>query len=918
MASRCASRWANRGLVSTAVNKGKRVVRLVFCEWCSRWLAVEALLFERRHVAAKITMGDDCGGVCLDKAAIKLPEKQPSNRWKVCSVREVEDTKIGIRMLPMWLTFIVIGIVLSIGNTYFLEQANHMDRKLGKIKVPIPIFLLFYSATTEKVETRRLHRIRDHGLLDKPDEIIPMSIFALLPQFMLLAAVDGIANNSINSFFKHQAPKSVRKYLTCFTKGVLGLGTAASVLSVYIVGKSNKNLRQPKHILTAKAETSYNPLFHNINDPFAYSERAWQTLTWADMVAAYAMYVMMTYLTNVWKLSTTHAAGIINIWNGITPALAIVFGCLVDAFMGDFYMLVLSSISYSIGFGLLAMSTPPVFGPCSDYKEECIGHSQKKDQAEDDSKKAEDDSKTPWQILGSIMVVIVAIAGGIGLPYIKPWSVRFGIPAICSVVATLMFFTGFSVYKRTKPEGSPLTITLRVFLVAARNISQPLPNPEQLYNNKDKVLFYIALPLIAVGMAGHLVSLEPFLNLQIQTEKKDQAEDDSKKAEDDSKTPWQILGSIMVVIVAIAGGIGLPYIKPWSVRFGIPAICSVVATLMFFTGFSVYKRTKPEGSPLTITLRVFLVAARNISQPLPNPEQLYNNKDVRSTSTLRCFDKAAIKLPEEQEPKRWNVCSVGEVEDTKIGVRMLPMWLTFIVIGIVLSIGNTYSLEQANHMDRKLGKIKVSIPIFLLFYTYTSKISAHFYSNLETCLPKKYTPPVGIAVGMALSVLCCITAAKVETRRLHRIMDHGLLDKPDEMIPMSIFALLPQFMLLAAVDGIANNSIKTFFKHQTPKSVSKYLTLFSKGVLGLGTAASVLSVYVVGKVSERNQKPNWFQYTLNRSRLDRYYWVLAALSAANLVVYIIVSPFYTYKDITENAEDEEVEGGEMMEGFQEN
>lgn len=158
----------------------------------------------------------------------------------------------------------------------------------------------------------------------------------------------------------------------------------------------------------------------------------------------------------------------------------------------------------------------------------------------------------------------------------------------------------------------------------------------------------------------------------------------------------------------------------------------------------------------------------------------------------------------------------------------------------------------------------------------------------------------------------------METRRLNRIMDHGLLDKPDEMIPMSIFALLPQFMLLAAVDGIANNSIKTFFKHQTPKSVSKYLTLFSKGVLGLGTAASVLSVYVVGKVSERNQKPNWFQYTLNRSHLDRYYWVLAALSAANLVVYIIVAPFYTYKDITENAEDEEVEGGEMMEGFQEN
>lgn len=540
-------------------------------------------------------------------------------------------------------------------------------------------------------------------------------------------------------------------------------------------------------------------------------------LIWADLLAAFAMYVMMTYLTNVWSLSTTHAAGIINIWNGITSALAIVCAFLVDSFMGDFYMLVFSSIAYSIGLGLLTMSTPPVFGPCSDYKKQCIGHSQ-------------------------------------------------------------------------------------------------------------KVLFYTALPLIAVGMAGHVVSLSTFLDLQMKTEnekenrKKNEMEKEKKagaKTEDETKIFMQIPGLIMVVVVVLVGGIGLPYIKPWSLRFGIPAICAVAATLLFFTGYKEYERVQPNGSPLTTTWRVFVVAARNISQPTPNPDQLNNDTDFHSTSTLRCLDKAAIKLPEKQPPNRWKVCSVREVEDTKIGIRMLPMWLTFIVIGIVLSIGNTYFLEQANHMDRKLGKIKVPIPIFLLFYSATSNITAYFYSLLTTCIPRKYAPPVGIASGMVLSVLCCITAAKVETRRLHRIRDHGLLDKPDEMIPMSIFALLPQFMLLAAVDGIANNSINSFFKHQAPKSVRKYLTYFTKGVLGLGTAASVLSVYIVGKVSERNQKPNWFQYTLNRSRLDRYYWVLSALSAANLVMYVIVALFYKYKDEVEDDEDDEVEGGEMMEGFQE-
>lgn len=68
----------------------------------------------------------------------------------------------------------------------------------------------------------------------------------------------------------------------------------------------------------------------------------------ADLLADFAMYVMVNYLTNVWNLNSTHAAGIINIWNGITPALTIVFAFVVDTFMGDYYMLLLSSTAYTI------------------------------------------------------------------------------------------------------------------------------------------------------------------------------------------------------------------------------------------------------------------------------------------------------------------------------------------------------------------------------------------------------------------------------------------------------------------------------------------------------------------------------------------------------------------------------------------
>uniref|UniRef100_A0A5B7BGM8 Uncharacterized protein n=1 Tax=Davidia involucrata TaxID=16924 RepID=A0A5B7BGM8_DAVIN len=513
-------------------------------------------------------------------------------------------------------------------------------------------------------------------------------------------------------------------------------------------------------------------------------------LVWADILAAYAMWVMMTYLTNVWKLNFTHAAGIINIWGGIALIMPISFAFLVDTLMGNYAMLLLSSIAYSIGLSFLSMSTPPVLskstGTCSAYRPECIGDAQ-------------------------------------------------------------------------------------------------------------KVLFYTALALIAVGISGHIVSLESFITEQTTS----QMEDD-----DGRKTLWQIVGIFAMVPVTIIGGIALPYIKPWSIRFGIPAICTLVATLLFVSGSSAYKCKGPQGSPLTTVFRVFVASASKTSHQCPEDvNELYERRDLNQlvphTRGLRCLDKAATILPppqtqEEQEKNRWRLCRVTEVEETKIGIRMVPMWMTFIICGMVISIGNTYFLEQANRMNRKVGHLKVPLPIFLMFYDFAKSQSSQIYFSLARS--KQYAPPIGIAVSMAFSVLRCITAAKVETRRLNVIKTHDLVYKPDKRIPMSIFWLLPQFLLLGALHGISENSIVGFFKDQAPPSMRSYRGFFSHGVFGLGNMASVLSVYVVGKVSEKGGKPNWFQATLNRSRLDNYYWTLAALSAANLVWYILVAMCYNYRE----------------------
>ncbi|KAK7818828.1 protein nrt1/ ptr family 5.5 [Quercus suber] len=515
----------------------------------------------------------------------------------------------------------------------------------------------------------------------------------------------------------------------------------------------------------------------------ALSSSSIAVLIWADILTAYALFVMMPYLTTVWNLNITRAAAIVNVFSGVATIMPIGMAFLVDAFMGDYWMLLLSSLAYSFGVSCLAMSTPPVLsnavGNCGEYKPHCIGDAQ-------------------------------------------------------------------------------------------------------------KVLFYTALALIAIGISGHITSLESFLNQQ--------QEDNSEQL-----SPRQAAGGVGVILLPIVGCIALPYIKPWSVRFGIPAICTVVATFLFTTGSCLYRHSKPQGSPLTTLCRVFVASASKMCRHLPS-----NDNQVPRIRGLRCLDKAVVQTQnqEQKEQNRWKLCTIEEVDDTKKVIHMIPMWMTFIMCGVVISIGNTYFLEQATDMNRKVGKLKVPLPIFKFFY---DLVKDYFKSQCvkvpKNVKSKRYVPAFGMTVAMLFSILCCITAAEVETRRLDVIRRHGFLDKPNEKIPMSMFWLLPQFLLLGAVDGISNFSIDQFFTNQAPASMSRYLKIFSHGVIGAGTVGSVLSVYVVGKVSERGGRPSWFQGTLNKSRLDNYYWTLTVLSSTNLILYILVASWYIYKDPPNEVDD---------------
>ncbi|KAL0017076.1 hypothetical protein SO802_004145 [Lithocarpus litseifolius] len=83
----------------------------------------------------------------LDKAAVVTdPESSTNNRWRLCTVTQVEEFKCFIRILPIWALTIALSLSFSQLSTFFISQARTMDRNLGHHFTIPPGSILVFSA----------------------------------------------------------------------------------------------------------------------------------------------------------------------------------------------------------------------------------------------------------------------------------------------------------------------------------------------------------------------------------------------------------------------------------------------------------------------------------------------------------------------------------------------------------------------------------------------------------------------------------------------------------------------------------------------------------------------------------------------------------------------------------------------------
>ncbi|KAK1355830.1 Proton-dependent oligopeptide transporter family [Heracleum sosnowskyi] len=416
-------------------------------------------------------------------------------------------------------------------------------------------------------------------------------------------------------------------------------------------------------------------------------------------------------------------------------------------------------------------------------------------------------------------------------------------------------------------------------------------------------IFYCALYIIAIGTGG----TKP----NISTMGADQFDEyePKEKAQKMSFFNWWLFSVFFGTLFASTFLVYIQDHAGWGLGYALPTIGLFLSILVFLVGSPYYRHKPASGSPITKMARVLTATIRKWNVVVPSDlKELHElNLDeysrpgkyrIEHSPSLRILDKAAV-IDGLSSP--WMLCTVTQVEETKQMVKMVPILLVSFLPSTLLAQGHTLFIKQGATLVRSIGP-HFSIPpaSLVAFITIFMLITVAIYDRFLVPALRSYTKnPRGITmlqrmgIGLVMHVTVMIIASMCERKRLSVIKDHGITEKT-QIVPLSIFILVPQYGLMGVAETFWEVGRLEFFYDQAPKSMKSFGTAYYTTTLSMGNFLSSFILTTVVDFTKKDGHKGWILDNLNASRLDYFYAFYAVLSFINLLFFLLAAKYFVY------------------------
>ncbi|GLU02008.1 hypothetical protein SLE2022_192810 [Rubroshorea leprosula] len=417
-----------------------------------------------------------------------------------------------------------------------------------------------------------------------------------------------------------------------------------------------------------------------------------------------------------------------------------------------------------------------------------------------------------------------------------------------------------------------------------------------------------SLCLISLGQGAYNPSLQAFGADQLDAtdELLPCGKDDEKSDEKSQFFQWWYFG---VCSGSLLGVTLMSYIQDtfgWVLGFAIPTVAMVTSIAFFSCGSRIYVYKPDEEldcKPFHAIIHAIKVTLSKLSKSkITLPDDNTEMVELELQEKPICHDQLVNNKSLDENPKSGTYL----LENSKIVLRLLPIWTMLLMFAVIFQQPATFFTKQGMAMKRNIGRdfkippatlqSAITLSIILLMPLY-DKIFIPI-TQMVTRSDKGISVMQRMGIGMFLSIIAMIIAAIVETKRLE--ISRKMLTQDSETMHLSIFWLLPQYILLGISDIFTVVGMQEFFYNEVPPRMRTMGFALYTSVFGVGSFLSAILISVLEVLTSSEGRQNWFSDDMRKARLDKYYWLVALASAVSLLLYIILCRCYKSRKDHEN------------------